>query len=129
MIRRLCIVLLVLGLAGVGLAANGRLYSSGAAGISASQSNSVVTFTDNHSGGDASAFNATKIVIVNDGPDPIFVDYVDTTASTADWQVKIGESLILSPPALTSQGVPGIGIICASGKTATVRVNATRDYP
>lgn len=105
-----------------------RTYSNGA--VAATDSNTAITFSD-----DAGAFNARGITvyIASSSDDEAYVSLRSTTA-TADT-----ESLVVLPggPALVVNwtedmgregldGWAGIGIICDTGETATVSVNAVR---
>ena len=121
--RFLASFVLLLGLA---LAARGTsLYYSGT--IAATQANTATSFIDNHSGGSAAAFNARRVVIINDGPNAVYVDLKDTTATTADRKVASGESFSqVWDSGLGGEGWAGIGLICAAGETASVRVWAER---
>jgi hypothetical protein len=75
--------------------------------VSAEDTNSAVSF----------GFNG-YVVIVNDGPNHVYVSLVGTTATTNDFQLKSGESLAPNDP------TTGLGLICATAETATVRVLA-----
>jgi hypothetical protein len=75
--------------------------------VSADDTNSAVSF----------GFNG-YVVIVNDGPNHVYVSLVGTTAATTDFQLKSGESLAPNDP------TTGIGLICATAESATVRVLA-----
>ena len=74
---------------------------------SASQTNTAVTF----------GFNGYPLLI-NDGPNTVYVSLVGTVATTSDFQLKSGESLAPIDP------TTGVGLICATAETATVRVYA-----
>jgi hypothetical protein len=75
--------------------------------ISATDANSAVPF----------GFTG-YVLLVNDGPNAVHVSLVGTTATTSDFLLKSGESLAPQDP------TSGIGLICASAETATVRVLA-----
>ena len=116
----------LVGLALVAVLANATgLYYSGT--IGATQANTATSYTDNHSGGSALAFNARRVVVINDGPNAVYVDLEDTTATTADRKVANGESFSqVWDSGLGGEGWAGIGLICAAGETAGVRVWAER---
>lgn len=117
-------IALLLVLAGVSAYATGLYYSGTTA---ATDVNTAVSFTDNRSGGSNAAFKATHVVVWNDGPNSVHVDLGDTTATTADRKIKAGESFSEDWDArLGSDGWPGLGLICAAGETASVRVWADR---
>jgi predicted S18 family serine protease len=99
--------------------------------ISATQANTAVTFTDQ----DGVAFSAFVVTVTNDGGDTVYVNLSSTTATAGtNKEVKIpsGESFTFnrmdrdSPNSSVWVGFSGIGVICAAGETATVRVVALR---
>jgi hypothetical protein len=98
------------------------------ASVSATQTNSAVTFTDQS----AAAFSAYTVTVVNDGGDDIYVNFSSTTATAGtnkEVQLKSGESYTANRIARDGTdwvGFSGIGVICATGKTATARVTALR---
>jgi len=120
---------LALALAAVCMAA-GLSYSSGASGISVTQTNTTVTFTDNHSGGTSAAFNARFVLIRSRSAsaDTCYVDFNDGTATTADHPLEPGASLAYNwdERAGLGGGWSQIGVICATGDTATFDVSAWR---
>jgi hypothetical protein len=74
---------------------------------SASQANTAVTF----------GFQG-YVLLINDGPNSVHVSLVGTVATVSDFTLKMGESLSPQDP------TTGIGLICATAETATVRVLA-----
>jgi len=86
--------------------------------VGATQANSVVTFTDSVNG----AFEAVLITIYNQGSDEIYVEFRSTVATTSSVPIQSGLTFAYSHP----NGIAGIGIICASGESATVDVAAFR---
>lgn len=78
------------------------------AAVSATDVNTAVSF----------GFNG-YVLLINDGADSVYVSLVGTTATTADFELKSGESLAPSDP------TTGVGLLCATSDTATVRVFAT----
>jgi len=60
----------------------------------------------------------TRILIINDGPNSAYIAF-NRAATTSDFELKSGEWIEL--PLLVS----GLGAICASGETATLRVIVT----
>lgn len=99
-------------------------YTSGA-GITVGPVNTTITFTDNHSGGPATAFRARAILVRNVGSKTCFIDFADGVATVTDSPLPAGGSL--SWPTLTGYtpetGVAAIGVICtgtAAYKTATL---------
>jgi hypothetical protein len=81
------------------------------ASVSATQTNSAVDF----------GFPAGRIIVANDGADDVYVTFVSTTSTTSKFPIHSGEAFTLN-----GMQTSGIGLICASGKTATVRVGAWR---
>jgi hypothetical protein len=75
--------------------------------VSASDENTAVSF----------GFTG-QVVVTNDGPNDVYVSLVGTTATTSDFQLKMGETLAPEDP------TSGIGLICATAESATVRVLA-----
>lgn len=103
-------------------------YSSGTSGISVTQSNTTTSFTDNHSGGSGSAFNARFVTVCSrsTSTNPCFVDF-DGTATTADWRIAPGACLSVTYSGTSGgDGWPSIGSICNTGETATFDINAGR---
>ena len=94
--------------------------------ISVTQANSVITFTDNGSGGTSAAFKARSIVVESlaASANTCYLDLKDTTATTADIALAPGGKWEWI--ATSGDGLAGIGAICAAGETATFRVTATR---
>lgn len=80
--------------------------------VSATAVNTAVSF----------GFKATTILVVNDGSNTVFVTLASSTATTSKFPVKSSEtfSIQLNSPA------QGMGLICATSETATVRVGAWR---
>jgi hypothetical protein len=60
---------------------------------------------------------AVLVMLVNDGPDPVYVrlDGTAATAAAPAFALQLGESL--APP----QTVSRVSLICATGKSASVR--------
>ena len=83
--------------------------------VSATSTNTAVTF----------GFNATSLVLKNDGANSVFLDFSDTVAETTNFELKNGETLALSVER-SENGWPGFGAICSAAETATVRVLAVR---
>jgi hypothetical protein len=119
--------LLLLLLAGSAWAMNAH-YTSGTAGLGASDVNLNTPFTDNHSGGSASTFKAYVVLIRNRGPNPVFYDLGDGVATTADTRLAAGDSITVEYSAARTggDGYAAIGLICAAGLTAVVDVDAWR---
>jgi hypothetical protein len=99
--------------------------------VSATQANSAVTFTD-QSGATFSAFTVT---VTNDGGDAVYLNLTSTVATAGtNKEIKLasGESHTYSrveregPNSSVWVGFNGLGLICAAGETATVRVVALR---
>jgi hypothetical protein len=80
--------------------------------VAATQANTAVSF----------GFNAVDVLVVNDGANEIFITFASSTATTSKFQLNTTESFTMH---FTSP-VQGMGIICSSGETATVRVGAWR---
>ncbi len=103
-------------------------YSSGISGISVSQTLTTTTFTNNHSGGDSTAFAATWMKLsVRTGGNSCFYD-PDGVATTADHILAAGEvaNLTFIPSATNDAGWLGVGTICDTGETATWDISAGR---
>jgi hypothetical protein len=132
MMERRRILALALGLALLGcmVSAVGLGYSSGVNGLAITETNRAITFTDNHSGGTSSPFNARGILIrPRTGSDTCHVDIQDSTATTDDMPLPAGSTLIRewdNTTGGTGGGWPSIGAICGTGKTATWDVDAWR---
>jgi hypothetical protein len=85
--------------------------------ISASDTNTAVNF----------GFNATQLVLRNDGPNSVFLNFTSTTATTSSFELKNGEALSLSVER-SSAGWGFLGAICSAGETATVRILAVKNF-
>jgi predicted outer membrane repeat protein len=98
--------------------------------VSVTDTNTTVTFTDNHSGGNGAAFRAAEILVCNqDTTNSIYVDVVDGVATTSDRRLQPleCEQWAYTPtPVTPSQGFLNVGIICSGSETATVSVEAVR---
>ena len=112
MFKKLILGILVFLLSPLLLSSQSQQYNTS---ISASQTNTAVTF----------GFNATSLVLKNDGTNSVFLDFSDTVAATTNFELKNGETLALSVER-SENGWPGFGAICSAGQTATVRVLAVR---
>jgi len=124
MSRRALMIMGALALMGGAVYATGLYYSEV---ISASQANTAKSFSDNRSGGSAAAFDATTVMFSNAGPNTVYIDLRDTTATTADRVLKAGERFTEEwDPRTGGDGWSGYGAICAAGETATVTVWADR---
>jgi hypothetical protein len=100
-------------------------YSSGTGGISATDTNTNTTFKDTHSGGSSLAFRARVVLIRNRGANPIHYDLGDGVATSADTRLESGASISMNSAELGDpEGWEAIGIICTTGLTATVDVDA-----
>lgn len=124
-------VLAVLALAcASALWAVGLSYSSGSSGISVTQTNTTVTFTDNHSGGASAAFAARHLLVRSRAAsaNTCYVDFNDGTATTADHALEPGAAISLNWDERDGMGGgwSQIGVICATGQTATFDVGAWR---
>ena len=103
-------------------------YSSGKNGVSVSSTLTTTTFSNNHSGGDATAFAATWIKLsVRSGGNSCFYD-PDGVATTADHILAAGEvaNLMFIPSATNDAGWASIGTICDTAETATWDISAGR---
>lgn len=78
--------------------------------VSATQVNTNVDF----------GFRATHLLLINDGANEVYVELGGTTATTSDFELKAGENFTIDVPPMED-----IGLICAAGEMATVRVLAT----
>jgi hypothetical protein len=109
-------------------------YSSGSAGISATQTNTTVTFTFNTSGGTSAAFAARHVYIRSrsTSASSCYYDMADGTATTADHRLDPGERLVENwdPNPSTDRGSAdgwsNMGVICDTGGTATIDISASR---
>jgi hypothetical protein len=84
--------------------------------VSATQTNSAVTFTT----------PPGILVLVNDGPNTVYITLASTTATTIKFALKNGESLSLTFASSLQAAPTGAGFICTAGQTASVRVGAWR---
>lgn len=104
-------------------------YTSGA-GISVTQANSTITFTDNHSGGDSVAFAARwiKITSASTSANTCMFDLSDGTAATTDQRIAPSGTYTWTMPSGygPEAGLLTMGAICSSGQTATFYIEATR---
>ena len=85
--------------------------------VSATDVNSVVTVDI-----DASDEKAFTLLLINDGANEVFVDFNNSIATSADFQLKSGEFINVSTEG--GYDIRVFGIICSAGETATVRVLA-----
>jgi len=85
--------------------------------VSASDVNTAISF----------GFTATKVVLKNDGPNSVFVDFSDSVAATSDFEIKIGETLAISKDG-SEAGFTQFGAICSAGQTAVVRTLAIEGF-
>lgn len=83
-----------------------------------------VTFVDNHSGGSGLQMVAQEVFVKNDGTsNEVYCDVLDRTATTADKMIPFGEGYTFgTSPTNENGGYLGIGCICASGESTTVRI-------
>lgn len=86
----------------------------------------VVSATDANTNTDLTAgglYRANSILLVNDGPDEIYFDLTNGVAAVSGASINPGESI-----AVTSGGgaypLTNLGLICAPGETASVRIFA-----
>jgi hypothetical protein len=106
-------------------------YSSGATGISVSQTNTNIPFTNNHSGGDSATFQAKHVLIRSRSAsaNTCHFDLGDGVATTADPTLAPGASIAVDWDQ-RSGGVGGgwsaIGVICTTAQTATWDIDAWR---
>ena len=118
--RTLAVLLAVLTAASV----VGAAYQAYSTTVSATQTNSAVAF----------GFTAKQVLVINDGSNEVFIDLTDTTAvadttDSTNVEIKAGSAISFAWDARTDptlDGWTGMGVICSSGETATVRVTATR---
>jgi hypothetical protein len=125
--RRILTALALAALAASAWAMNLR-YSSGTAGISVTQANTNTAFSDNHSGGTSSTFNARFVTVCSRSAsaNSCFFD-MDGVATTADYRVAPGACMSLSFAGTSGgDGWAAIGAICATGETATFDIQAGR---
>ena len=105
-------------------------YSSGATGLSITTGNLNTPFTDNHSGGTSTAFQARHVLIRSRSAsaNSCHFDLGDGVATTADTLLEPGASVRVEWESTTG-GVGGgwnaLGAICGSG-SATWDVDAWR---
>jgi hypothetical protein len=89
---------------------------------SVSDTNTTVTFTNNHSGGDSTTFVASEVFIKNTGSVTCYVDLDGTAVAANDWPILAGEAYSFSSG---PTGIESVGVITASS-TTTVAIRATR---
>jgi hypothetical protein len=130
MIRKLVAILALVLSAGVASAQNPGAYTSGTAGVSVTDVNTTVTFTDNHSGGTTAAFLARQIIVRSRAAsaNTCFLDYNDGTATTADVPLAPGGEfrLVRGAGYRPESGWASMGVICSAGQTATFDIIADR---
>lgn len=127
--RSLILTLLALLIAAGAAWAMNAWYSSGDAGISVTQANTNTPFIDNHSGGSASAFEATNGYVHSrsTSANACFFDLGDGVATSADLRVEPGATVPFRYDfMLGGDGWAAIGMICKAGETATFDVVAGR---
>lgn len=125
--RNRLLVLLAISLATTASAQ--RLFYNGT--ISVTDTNSVVAFTDNGSGGTSQAFPARHILVVSASAsaNTCYFDLKDSVATTADTPLAPGAGMSLEFDVSSGGGDDGwesMGAICAGGQTATFYVTASR---
>jgi len=80
--------------------------------VSATDANTAISF----------GFKARDVLIINDGADEVFVTLGSTIATLTKFELKVGEAIGITLESPTE----GMGLICNSAETATVRVIAWR---
>jgi hypothetical protein len=122
--RRAVAILAVLAMA---VTAQGERLAVDNATVSVTDTNTIVPFKDDGSGGTGANFSARQIIVrsATASTDVCYFDFNDTTASTADIAVEPGATVHIDAPE-GHEGFPGIGAICGTGDTATFYVTATR---
>ena len=117
--RRLILVLVALALAAIALLPApipAATVQEQIQTVSASQTNTAVTFT----------VAPAILVLVNDGPNTVYITLASTVATAAKFPLKIGESLSLTFASDLQAAPTGAGFICTTGQTASVRLGAWR---
>ncbi|MEK9722257.1 MAG: hypothetical protein VW405_02075 [Rhodospirillaceae bacterium] len=127
--KRRAVLIAILASALTVTASAQRLFYNGT--ISVTDSNSVVAFTDNGSGGTSQAFPARHVLIrsASASANTCFFDLKDTVASSADTPLAPGAGLSLEFDISSGDGDDGwegMGAICSGGQTATFYVTASR---
>jgi hypothetical protein len=123
--KRLFVALAALLAAAAVIAAPPPWYHSGLAGIAVGPVSTAVAFTDNHSGGAATALKARWVQVRATGAsDTCYVDWSDGIATTDDQAIVASETYVWTMPSgySPSNGLDSIGVICAGTnayKTAT----------
>jgi len=123
--KTLSVLILVVAFA-ASLSALNRLFQST---VSVSETNTVIAFTNNHSGGANQSFKPRSLLIRSDSAsaNTCYVDIVDSTATTADIPLAPGASISFEyDTTLVGDGFESIGAICDTGETATWYVTAAR---
>ena len=119
------LALAVLGVAGTAWAMSWSTQS-----VSVTATNQTVTVTNNHSGGDSAAFSASYVLIRSSSASThtCYFDPTDGVATTGDEPLEPGASFSVPWPYPSGEygGYVSIGVICASGQTATWRITAIR---
>lgn len=100
-------------------------YTSGASGISVTQTNTIIGFSDNKSSGSGSGFCATTILVISRtaSANTCYLNFDQTVASsTLDIPLAPGAAItrVFSAPFCRT----GMGVICASSNTATFDIVA-----
>ena len=121
--KRLCVLLGLALFGAVMVKADVALVYN--ADISVTQTNSIINFTDNGSGGTSVHFRARYLLVrsLSTSANTCFFDIKDSLATTADTALEPGASI--SPP-LSGEGIDVMSAICSTGQTATFRVTAIR---
>lgn len=66
---------------------------------------------------------AYTVVVVNDGPDEIFMNFTDGVATATGAPLGVGESLTVTAPQGTWY-ITNVGLICAAAESAMARIFA-----
>jgi hypothetical protein len=115
------VVLALALLAGFAQGATDPMYIYIKEGQSVTNSNTTMSFVNNHSGGDSAAFTANEVFVSNTGSVTCYVD-LDGTATTADFPLLAGQSATFVTGDI---GMDSIGVI-TSASTTTINVRASK---
>ena len=126
--RTLILLAVVLGCWAASVQAQ-RLFFNNSA-VSVTSTNSVISFTDNGSGGSSVAFLARHVTVrsLATSANTCYFDLKDTVATTSDTPLDPGGVWnwpFVDTPGGTS-GWAGMGAICDTAQTATFVVTASR---
>lgn len=83
----------------------------------------TVSVTDVNTNTEITGIRGNTVLIINDGAGSVYFDVLDGVAVPTGAALDAGESIIVTAGGSTLY-VTNVGLICAAGQTATVRIFA-----